>query len=94
MNARVACRLGAVLLVLSLGSGCASETKTVTRETTQYPAASAQESSAPIVERQTTETTTETGKGSGGVLSTTVDFMGEVIAFPFRLVGAVASALF
>lgn len=94
MNAKAARFAATALLVLSLGAGRASETKTVKRETVQYPAASAEGTSGPVVEQQTTGTTTETTKESGGVISTGVNFIGEVIAFPFRLIGAAFSALF
>jgi len=46
----------------------------------------------PEVVERTTETTAE--PSHGGVLSTTADFIGAVIAFPFRLVGAVVGAIF
>ena len=40
--------------------------------------------------RRTTETLSE----SGGVLSSTVDVVGEVIALPFRAVGALFRGIF
>jgi hypothetical protein len=94
LKARAGC-IGAVLLLMfSLVAGCASETKTVKRETVQYPIASSQDAPGPVVERQTTETTTETKREPHGVISSGVHFVGEVIAFPFRLIGAAFSALF
>ena len=69
--------------------GCASSTKTVRTETTQYPP------TAPTsVEKETTVTTTETGGSSGGVVSGTVNVLGEVIALPFRAVGGLIGAIF
>jgi hypothetical protein len=41
----------------------------------------------------TTETETKSESG-GGVLSTIVDVVGEVLALPFRLVGGLIRALF
>jgi hypothetical protein len=47
------------------------------------------------VDRETTTTTvTERPRESRGVLSSTVHFLGEVISWPFRLVGALLRALF
>ena len=76
--------------------GCASETKTTTTTTTtrepgdpNYPV-----SSGPEVSRHTTTTVQKSDDGCSGVLSCTVDFAGDVIAFPFRVVGAVFRALF
>jgi hypothetical protein len=90
----------AAVLLLTLAAGCASETKTVKTETTQTPVATTvytPAGPAPAVEQrttQTTTTTTETKQESGGVLSSGVNFVGEVIAFPFRVIGAAFSALF
>lgn len=97
-NARAVHFAATALLVLSLGVGCASETKTVKRETIRYPSvseqsASGQNTSGPVVEQRTTETT-ETKKESGGVISSGVNFIGEVIAFPFRLIDVAFGALF
>ena len=75
--------------LLSVGAGCASQTKTVRTETTSYPTAA-----PPVAERETTVTTTSSPGSSGGVLSSTVDVVGEVLALPFRAVGSVLSAVF
>jgi hypothetical protein len=70
--------------------GCASH-RTVRTESTTYP----ESAPAPVVvERQTTTTTTTDAGSNGGVLSSTVNVVGEVIALPFRAVGAVVSAIF
>jgi hypothetical protein len=45
-----------------------------------------------VVETKTE--TTETGNESGGVLSSTVDVVGEVISLPFRAVGALIRGIF
>jgi hypothetical protein len=76
------------VLVLTLGAaGCSTQTKTVTAETRQYPDESA-------VENRTETTTTETRAESGGVLSSTVDVVGEVLALPFRAVGGLLRGIF
>jgi hypothetical protein len=75
-----------LIFVLSVGVGCSSQTRTVTSETREYP-------SDRSVERRT-ETTTETRSESGGVLSSTVDVVGEVISLPFRAVGGLIRGIF
>ena len=77
---------GCVLLV-SLSVGCSTQTKTVTTETRQYPAEAA-------VESRTETTTTETRGESGGVLSSTVDVVGDVLSLPFRAVGGLLRGIF
>lgn len=74
-------------LVFSLGVGCSTQTKTVTTETRQYPAEAALES-------RTETTITETRGESGGVLSSTVDVVGEVLSLPFRAVGGLLRGIF
>ncbi len=94
MNARVARPVAVALLVLALGAGCASETKTVRRETTQYPTTSTENPPRPVAEQQTIETTTETKKEPDGVITSGVKLVGSVVAFPFRVIGAAFGALF
>jgi hypothetical protein len=72
-------------LVFLLATGCATETRSVTSETRDYP-------SNTVVETRTE--TTETKNESGGVLSSTVDVVGDVIALPFRAVGALLRGIF
>jgi len=74
-------------LVVSLGAGCSTQTRTVTTETRQYP-------SDVAVENRTETTTTETQGESGGVLSSTVDVVGEVLSLPFRAVGGLLKGIF
>ena len=75
------------LLVLSLGVGCSTQTRTVTSETRQYPTEAA-------VENRTETTTTETRGESGGALSSTVDVVGDVLSLPFRAVGGLLRGIF
>jgi len=75
------------LLLLSLSTGCSTQTKTVGSETRQHPADA-------VVESHTETTTTETRGESGGVLSSTVDVVGEVLALPFRAVGGLLRGIF
>ncbi len=78
-----------VLLLVISGSGCAtSNTKIVRTETTAYPAGET------TVQKETTVTTTPAPESSGGVLSGTVNVVGEVLALPFRAVGGLLSAIF
>lgn len=80
-----------LLLALSLGFGCSGNSKTVKTETVEYPAG---QTEPRVVERQTT-TTTETPPGSsGGILSGTVNMIGEIIALPFRLIGGLFRVIF
>ena len=73
-------------VLLTTGVGCSTQTRTLTSETRDYP-------SDRVVDRRT-ETTTETRGESGGVLSSTVDVVGEVIALPFRAVGGLIRGIF
>ena len=81
-------------------TGCASSSRRVTREETVRttpPSASAESNSEDHgqgVETHTTVTDEEKDDHTGGIISTTVAFIGEVIAFPFRLVGAVFRTIF
>ena len=88
------CRLTFLTLALCLVTtvGCSRST-TTTETTTTRPVASSEP--GDVATTQTTEktVTTEDG-GCGGVLSCTVDVVGEVIALPFRAVGALFRAIF
>lgn len=70
-------------VLLTMGAGCSTQTRTVTTETREHPS----------VDKRT-ETTTETRGESGGVLSSTVDVVGEVISLPFRAVGGLIRGIF
>ena len=74
-------------LVFGLGTGCSTQTRTVTTETREYP-------SNGSVENRTETTSTETRGESGGVLSSTVDVVGEVLSLPFRAVGGLLRGIF
>jgi len=75
------------VLVLGLTTGCSTQTKTVSTETREYP-------SNTTVENRTETTTTETRGESGGVLSSTVDVVGDVLSLPFRAVGGLLKGIF
>jgi len=75
-----------LVFVFMTALGCSTQTRTVTTETREYP-------SDRTVDRRT-ETTTETRGESGGVLSSTVDVVGEVLALPFRAVGGLIRGIF
>ncbi len=84
------------MLLMSGPLGCASSrTTTVKREEqVQRPGARVGTEGVRVGEQTTTTTVTQTPQESHGVLSTTVHFLGEVISWPFRLVGALLRALF
>ncbi len=85
--------LTAACALLAATAGCSAQSKTVKRETVEYPASEARvTSSEPVVVERTTETHEE--KSDEGVLSTTIDLVGTVLAFPFRVVGALIRAIF
>jgi hypothetical protein len=79
----------ALFLFVVVGAGCASNTKTVRTETSMY------RPGEPTVEKETTIKTTETPEGSsGGILSGTVNVIGEIIALPFRAVAGLIRVIF
>jgi len=69
---------------------CACSTTKTTTTTREAPSSTDPDAT---VEEQTT-TTTSSSPGCSGVLSCTVDVVGDVIAFPFKVVGAVITAIF
>jgi len=85
-----------VLFATAVLGGCAtrSSTETVIKESVQYPAERATE--PVVVEKRTTEKseTTKTEENSGGVLSSSVHIVGEVLALPFRAVAGLIDVLF
>lgn len=76
-----------LLLVAGLAGGCSTQ-----RTTTQEVSYDRRTGEPVAVERQTT-TTTESTEDSG-VLSGTVNVIGEVISLPFRAVGGLVRAIF
>ncbi|MBP6342898.1 MAG: hypothetical protein KA403_03080 [Candidatus Omnitrophica bacterium] len=86
---------GALLSVGTL-SGCAtsSDRESTYRTTTETVGP---DSSGETIQKTQTETNTETTREtheSRGILSSTVHFIGAVIAFPFKLIGGVIQAIF
>jgi hypothetical protein len=83
--------LAVMLFATAVSGGCAtqSSTETVKKETVQYPAEQAQY-------QRTTEKseTTKTEENSGGVLSSSVNIVGDVLALPFRAVAGLFEVLF
>jgi hypothetical protein len=70
------------LVLATLGCSRSSSERTVTT------------SEGGVTRTETRETVTESDDGCGGVLSCTVDVVGEIIALPFRAVGALFDAIF
>jgi hypothetical protein len=89
------------LLLSNIGTGCSGaskSTRTETETTVTHPADQSTTSLHPtetttVKKELTTETETESSSG-GGVLSTTVDVIGEIIALPFRLIGGLIRFIF
>jgi len=79
----------ALLLFVAASAGCASNTKTVRTETSMY-----RPGEPTVVERETTVKTSETPEESGGLLSGTVNVVGEVLALPFRTAGGLIRVVF
>lgn len=82
---KLASALSLSLLLLSIPGGCSTTTTTRTVERPEG-------SDAMAVEKETTVTTERSA--SGGILSTTVNVVGEIIALPFRIVGGLISIIF
>ncbi len=88
-----------IVAVLSIGAvGCSARSRTVKQETVQYSDDQATSETEPqtnprVVETKTTETT-ESQESHRGLLGGTVDFVGTVLALPFRLVGGAIEAIF
>lgn len=76
-----------ILATSSLASCSSSSTRTVETRTNN---------SDGSVDTKTVETevSQDDSKSCSGVLSCTVDFLGDVIAFPFRLVAGVVETIF
>ncbi len=87
--------MAGTLLVSGL-LGCAnSRTTTVkTEQRVQRPGVMVGTESLRVDKETTTTTVTQTPQESRGVLSTTIHFLGEVISWPFRLVGSLLRAIF
>lgn len=81
--------LASVFLIANLAAACSTQHRT---ETVQYENRHAGEPVA--VERQTTTTTQTSTTEDTGVLSGTVNVIGEVISLPFRAVGGLLRAIF
>ncbi len=86
----------ASMLLVSGPLGCArSRTTTVrTEEQVHRPGVMVGTEVVHVDKEITTTTVTHTPQESRGVLSSTIHFLGEVISWPFRLVGALFRALF
>jgi hypothetical protein len=78
--------LMSLFFLANIAAGCATHT-TVERESVQY-------SEPAGVERHTTTTTETSTNEDTGVLSGTVNVIGEVISLPFRAVGGLVRAIF
>jgi hypothetical protein len=76
--------LGLVLSTATIDvTGCSSRTTTVTRESDENGK-----------DTTVTSETEEESSGPTGVLSTTVNVIGEIIALPFRIVAGIITFIF
>jgi hypothetical protein len=66
----------------------------VRTETAVADGRGAEASPAMVVEERRSETRTVNDDEPRGVISTTVHFIGEILALPFRLVGGLLRAIF
>ncbi|OGW90652.1 MAG: hypothetical protein A3D28_05740 [Omnitrophica bacterium RIFCSPHIGHO2_02_FULL_63_14] len=84
------------MLLVSGPLGCASSRTTTikTEERVRRPGAMVGAEGVRVGKETTTTTVTQTPQESRGMLSTTIHVLGEVISWPFRLVGALLRALF
>jgi hypothetical protein len=81
-----------LLLIANLVGGCATHQRVQT-DSVQYE--DQQRAGDPVtVERRTTTTTQTSASEDSGVLSGTVNVIGEVLALPFRAVGGLLRAIF
>lgn len=76
-----------IMVILSSDAGCSTRTHSVTTETREDP-------ETAVVEKKQVTTTTENRDESSGVLSSSVDVVGEVLAWPFRAVGGLLRGIF
>ena len=92
----VLCLVTAGMLLMSGPLGCASSRTTTvkTEERVQRPGAMVGTEGVRVDKETTTTTVTHTPQEPRGILSTTIHFLGEVISWPFRLVGGLLRALF
>ncbi len=84
------------LLIVGSLPGCATgRTTTVkTEERVQRPGALVGTEEVRVDKATTTTTVTHTPQEPRGIFSTTVHVLGEVISWPFRVVGALLRAIF
>ena len=87
-----------MMVLFMFTEGCSS-TKTVTHESTAYKTEQGSKSSVDgksVVKETTTTTTTEEKpkEEHPGVLGATLHLIGDVLAFPFRLVAGIIDAIF
>lgn len=87
------------LFALTVVAGCSSQSaKTVeTEKTVRYATSTDRAQTDPVVTEKRTTRTEESTRNDGqstGLLSGTVNVVGEVLALPFRFVGGLIRAIF
>lgn len=93
MKQRTKFFLSAMFLSFLLTTSCSSNKTHESTEVTYTDSATGEPREVRRVEHSTTEEH-EDDRSCGGIASCTVDFLGDVIAFPFRLVAGIAEAIF
>jgi outer membrane lipoprotein-sorting protein len=80
-------------LIASVAIACSTH-RTDSRDTVQYTQEYRRSAEPVTVERHSTTTTETSTNEDTGVVSGTVNVIGEVLALPFRAVGGLIRALF
>jgi uncharacterized protein YcfL len=86
---RKSCYFFLSLFLVAILSAACSTHRTETREVTYD-----QRAGEPVTVEKRTTTTTDSTTEDTGVLSSTVNVIGEVISLPFRAVGGLVRAIF
>ncbi|HEU4640144.1 MAG TPA: hypothetical protein VFS84_14930 [Candidatus Binatia bacterium] len=86
--ARFSTLLVSLFLVANLGGACATHQRV---DTVEYED---RRTGEPVAVERRTTTTTETSSEDTGLVSGTVNVIGEVIALPFRAVAGLVRAIF
>ena len=88
------------IFVVPILSGCETQRSTTRTTTTTQPVEEEDQDTAKAVEQQekttvtTEKTTTTQPKSDGGILGGVFHLVGEVLAFPFRMIAGAFDAIF
>ena len=79
----------AILAFVACTAACSAHRETVTTERVRTS-----DDDVRVVERTTSSTHTDDDDDDDGIVGGTVGFVGDVVAFPFRVVGGVVDTIF